>query len=121
MPREGTHELVGPHGRDLELNLKTELEMPALARLVGQVADRSGSHVDPQRPAGLSKREVEVLILVAGGRSNPEIAEELFISRHTVVRHVTNIYAKTGCSSRAEAANYATRFRLLGGIGGRSD
>lgn len=57
----------------------------------------------------LSSREVEVLRLLAAGRSNAQIAEELVISLNTVNRHVSNIYAKTGAANRAEAASYATR------------
>ena len=47
--------------------------------------------------------------LVAEGKSNQDIAEQLFISPHTVVRHVSNILAKTSSANRAEAASYATR------------
>lgn len=63
-------------------------------------------------PAGLSAREVEVLRLVAAGKSNPQIADELVISINTVQRHVSNILAKTGLANRAEAASYATRHGL---------
>jgi pimeloyl-ACP methyl ester carboxylesterase/DNA-binding CsgD family transcriptional regulator len=59
--------------------------------------------------AGLSAREVEVLRLLAAGRSNAQIAEELVISQNTVIRHVSNIFAKVGAANRAEAAAYATR------------
>ena len=60
-------------------------------------------------PDGLSDREVEVLQLVASGMSNQAIADELIISRYTVVRHVSNIFQKTGSSSRSEAVIYAVR------------
>ena len=59
--------------------------------------------------AGLSKREVEVLQLLAGGLSDREIADTLFISRHTVMRHVSNILRKLDVSSRAAAATWAVR------------
>ncbi|HEY4685682.1 MAG TPA: response regulator transcription factor, partial [Dehalococcoidia bacterium] len=58
-------------------------------------------------PGTLSPREVEVLRLVAAGRSNPQIAGELVISINTVQRHVSNILAKTGLANRTEAAVYA--------------
>jgi ATP/maltotriose-dependent transcriptional regulator MalT len=58
-------------------------------------------------PDGLSEREAEVLALMATGRSNPEIAAELFISVNTVYRHVSHIFVKTGTSNRVEAATYA--------------
>jgi DNA-binding NarL/FixJ family response regulator len=64
-------------------------------------------------PDGLSTREVEVLRLIAAGKSNPQIAEELVISLNTVQRHVSNILAKTGLSNRTEAASYATRNGLV--------
>jgi pimeloyl-ACP methyl ester carboxylesterase/DNA-binding CsgD family transcriptional regulator len=63
--------------------------------------------------AGLTRREVEVLRLVAAGRSNRQIAQELVISVNTVDRHVSNILAKTGAANRAEAATYAIRHGLL--------
>ena len=62
---------------------------------------------------GLTKREREVLRLVALGRKNPEIAAELFISVNTVTRHVTNIFVKTSTKNRVEAAVYAARMRLV--------
>ncbi|MFQ6028889.1 MAG: response regulator transcription factor, partial [Dehalococcoidia bacterium] len=60
-------------------------------------------------PDGLTQREVEVLRLIALGRSNNDIAEELFISLRTVANHVTSILTKIGASNRTEAAIYATR------------
>jgi ATP/maltotriose-dependent transcriptional regulator MalT len=58
---------------------------------------------------GLSRREVEVLHLVAQGLSNAEIAERLFLSEHTVKRHVANILSKLKLPSRAAAAAHAAR------------
>ena len=58
-------------------------------------------------PAGLTAREVEVLRLVAAGRSNRQIAEELIISEHTVARHLQNMFTKLGVSSRAAATAFA--------------
>jgi DNA-binding NarL/FixJ family response regulator len=52
---------------------------------------------------GLSARESEVMDLIAGGRSNPEIARELFLSEKTVKNHVNRIYSKLGVGSRATA------------------
>jgi DNA-binding CsgD family transcriptional regulator len=64
-------------------------------------------------PDGLSEREVEVLRLVASGRSNPQIAGVLVISRATVARHVSNILTKTGLSNRTELAAYALANGLI--------
>jgi DNA-binding CsgD family transcriptional regulator len=55
-----------------------------------------------------------VLRLIAAGRSNRAIAQALFISPNTVLRHVSHIFAKTGAANRAEAAAYATRQGLTG-------
>jgi pimeloyl-ACP methyl ester carboxylesterase/DNA-binding CsgD family transcriptional regulator len=65
------------------------------------------------RPPTLTDREREVLRLVAEGLRNRDIADELVISRATVGRHVANIYAKLGVSSRAAATTYALRSGLV--------
>ena len=70
----------------------------------------------PAYPDGLSGREVEVLSLIASGKSNREISEVLFISQNTVARHVSNIFSKTGSSNRADAAVYANRNGFNGDI-----
>jgi DNA-binding NarL/FixJ family response regulator len=62
---------------------------------------------------GLSPREIEVLRLLAAGKSNAQIAEELVISQNTVIRHVSNIFAKIGATNRTEAAGYATRHGIV--------
>ena len=69
--------------------------------------------VVPEYPDRLSHREVEVLRLIAVGRSNREIAGELFISDRTVAQHVTSILNKTNSANRAEAATYASRHELV--------
>jgi DNA-binding NarL/FixJ family response regulator len=56
---------------------------------------------------GLTARELEVLRLVATGRTNRTIAGDLFLSEKTVARHVSNIFGKLGVSSRAAATAYA--------------
>ncbi|GAB1824550.1 response regulator [Herbidospora sp. RD11066] len=58
-------------------------------------------------PDGLTAREVEVLRLIAGGRSNAEIGAALFIAETTVKTHVNNAFAKIGVRNRTEAAGYA--------------
>jgi DNA-binding NarL/FixJ family response regulator len=63
---------------------------------------------------GLTRRELEVLGLVAEGLTDPQIAERLVISEHTVHRHVSNILAKLSCSSRAAAVKRATAAGALG-------
>jgi DNA-binding NarL/FixJ family response regulator len=63
-------------------------------------------------PANLTARELEVLRLLVEGRSNREIAEQLFISNKTASVHVTNLLAKLGVHSRLEAAAMARRLGL---------
>lgn len=64
-------------------------------------------------PAGLTPREVEVLRLVATGRTNPQIAAGLVLSEKTVARHLSNIFAKLGVGSRTAAAAYAYEHGLM--------
>lgn len=64
-------------------------------------------HQDDGFPDGITGREVEVLQLVAAGRSNKEIAATLFLSERTVARHLSNIFTKIGVSSRSAATAYA--------------
>jgi DNA-binding CsgD family transcriptional regulator len=66
-----------------------------------------------EAPCGLSPREVEVLRLVAAGRSNTEIAAELFLSEKTVARHLSNIFTKLDVSSRTAAAAFAYKHKLV--------
>jgi DNA-binding NarL/FixJ family response regulator len=63
--------------------------------------------------AGLTAREVEVLILLARGMSNRQIAERLVITPKTAGNHVEHIYIKIGASSRAGAAMFAVQHGLL--------
>jgi DNA-binding CsgD family transcriptional regulator len=65
------------------------------------------------RPGGLTEREIEVLRLVAAGRSNPDIAHALVLSPKTVERHLSNIFTKLDVPSRTAAAAYAHEHGLL--------
>jgi DNA-binding CsgD family transcriptional regulator len=71
--------------------------------------------VEEKRPGGLSRRELEVLRLLAGGRSSAEIATELFISTRTAEHHIQNIYTKTGVSNRASATRWAVIHHVVTG------
>jgi DNA-binding CsgD family transcriptional regulator len=72
-------------------------------------------HLDVHRPVPgrLTKREVEVLALVAAGKTNHEIATALVVSDHTIRRHLQNIFTKLGVSSRAAATAFAFQHDLL--------
>jgi DNA-binding CsgD family transcriptional regulator len=91
-----------------------ELGIHGLDERDGALLEELAAPAAPAWPAGLTGREVEVLRLIAAGCSNRAIAEALFISPNTVLRHVSNIFAKTGVANRAEAAAYATRHGLAG-------
>jgi DNA-binding NarL/FixJ family response regulator len=67
----------------------------------------------PTYPDGLTVREVEVLRLVAQGLTDPQVAEQLVISPHTVNSHLKAIYGKLGVSSRSAATRYAIDHHLL--------
>ena len=63
-------------------------------------------------PDGLTKREAEILSLLAQGLSNPEIAEQLFLSGHTIKTHINRIFTKTNSRDRMAAARYARDHNL---------
>jgi LuxR family maltose regulon positive regulatory protein len=85
------------------------------ARLHERGADQLASHSSLQQPLldSLSKRELEVLRLLAVGTSNQEIAEILVITLDTVKRHVSNILSKLGVSNRTQAVSRASELGLL--------
>jgi DNA-binding NarL/FixJ family response regulator len=91
--------------REIFARLGAGPDLAELDRLAGPGADRAVS--------GLTAREVEVLGLVATGRSNREIAAVLVVSEHTVRRHLQNIFGKLGVTSRAAATAYAYRHNLV--------
>jgi ATP/maltotriose-dependent transcriptional regulator MalT len=88
----------------------------ALARRARLTLDDDAAPApEPQdtAPFGLTDRELEVLALIAAGRSNGEIATSLFISRKTASVHVSNILGKLGVAGRVEAAGVAHRLGLV--------
>jgi DNA-binding CsgD family transcriptional regulator len=101
--------------------LAGQLDARPLATEIAALARHARLDLGGGRPAsgpgldrlGLTAREFEVLRLVAAGRSNAEIAAELFIAAKTASVHVSNILAKLGVSSRGEAAATAHRLRLF--------
>ncbi len=113
--------LVGQACRELGDADSAEIEFEA----VGQVFQKLGAAPDAERlrqlidspersyPSGLTAREVQILSLVATGRTNREIASTLMISEHTVARHLQNIFSKLGVSSRTAAAAFALDQSLI--------
>ena len=85
---------------------QVQLSPQVAARLMQDV------HV-PESPESLTKRETEVLRLLAQGKANKEIAAALVIGEKTVKTHVSNILSKLGVSSRTQAALYAVRLGLV--------
>jgi DNA-binding NarL/FixJ family response regulator len=63
-------------------------------------------------PDGLTRREAEILSMMARGMTNPNIAAELYLSNHTIKSHINRIFAKTGSADRAAAVRYAVDQRL---------
>jgi DNA-binding CsgD family transcriptional regulator len=112
---------VGLACRALGDDDSAQLELSEARRVFGDLGaasdlarvDRLLGSAGDSRPGGLSPREIEVLRLVAAGRSNREIAAELVISERTVDRHVSNIFTKLGVSSRSAATAYAYAHKLV--------
>jgi DNA-binding CsgD family transcriptional regulator len=75
--------------------------------------ERAAGRPARQPPGSLSEREAQVLRLLAAGKTNRAIAEELFISEKTVARHVSNIFDKLGVSSRAGATAWAFQHHVV--------
>jgi HD-GYP domain-containing protein (c-di-GMP phosphodiesterase class II) len=86
---------------------------PALTEAVVEAAGLTPERRPAARPAGLTEREIEVLRLLARGRSNRQVANALGISAKTVGAHVEHIYAKAGVGTRAGAALFAMEHGLL--------
>ncbi|MEU0563961.1 response regulator transcription factor [Nonomuraea sp. NPDC005983] len=86
-----------------------------LTRLIGRFVRVSGPKrgSGPSELAGLTEREREVLVLIARGRSNPEIADALDVSPSTVKNHVTSLFAKLGVRDRAQAVIVAYEAALI--------
>jgi DNA-binding NarL/FixJ family response regulator len=77
-------------------------------RLLERLAETEpGPPAPPEPPDGLTARETEVLLLIAEGISNPEIARRLHVSTATVKTHINNLFTKTGLKDRAQAVRYA--------------
>ncbi len=91
---------------------------PSVQRRLLEALDRTPPAPEPAAapdaaaPDGLTPRETDVLRLVAAGRSNDEIADDLYVSRATVKTHLNHLLAKTGSRDRAQLVRYAYRTGL---------
>jgi non-specific serine/threonine protein kinase len=104
---EATFSALSSEGRAMTLKeIIAFARPPTQARTIGATGDHE------HQPEELTEREMEVLRLIAAGKSNHEIGRELVLSRRTVERHISNIYLKIGASgkvARATATAYALR------------
>ena len=92
----------------------SDFGVPALLRQASEAAAKESAASDHETyPDELTEREVEVLLLVAKGRSNRDISDELFITVNTVANHVKKILSKTHSANRTEAAAYAKEKGLV--------
>ena len=111
-----THELIARACSALGDDDSAALELEAARELyehLGAAPDAARVSAPADGSHGLSERELEVLRLVASGKSNREIAAALVLSEHTVARHLQNIYAKLRVPSRAAATAFAFEHELV--------
>jgi DNA-binding NarL/FixJ family response regulator len=109
----GAHAYIVKSARREELLGAVRAVHRAEDRVVLSVSRNTADRLEGTQKETLSNRELEVLLLTARGMSNAQIAFDLHISEGTVKRHLTNIYAKLGVSSRADAAKQALTSGLI--------
>ena len=105
LSKETDSDALAVHVRDVAAG-KTVLDARSAAAVAARLRD-------PEPIDALSARELEVLRLVAAGKSNPEIGKELFVAASTVKTHLDRVYAKLGVSDRAAAVARAKDHKLL--------
>jgi DNA-binding NarL/FixJ family response regulator len=101
-----------PEAREAAWTAGRQLPLEEATALTAVVAPAAPVPSPIGAVAVLSAREAEVLRLIAAGKRNPEIAAEIVLSVHTVIRHANHIFAKLGVQNRVEAATYAQRHGL---------
>lgn len=112
--------LIGAACRDIGDDVAAEMEFDAARQVFERLGaapdlarlDAASSYGDVPDARGLTRRETEVLLMIAAGETNKAIASALVISEHTVARHVQNMLHKLGYSSRASLAAFAVERRL---------
>jgi LuxR family maltose regulon positive regulatory protein len=86
---------------------------PAYVKSILEAFPEDGWPSQEELVEPLSKRELEILQLIAEGLSNQEIADRLVVTLHTIKKHSSNIYSKLGVSSRTQAVAQARQLKLL--------
>jgi DNA-binding NarL/FixJ family response regulator len=110
--------LLGRALRALGDNESAITELTVARRTLAELGARPAEHeaatlIRPTLPRGLTEREVEVLRLVATGKTNPEIAALLVLSEKTIGRHLSNIFTKIDVTTRTAAAAFAYEHQLV--------
>ena len=120
LDRQRLRAAMGAEAFDAEYTAGRTLDPAQVLDACGRRAQRPAARTAEPGAAGsgkaatmLTPREQEVLTLVAQGLSNPDIAQRLFLSEHTVHRHLANILRKLNLSSRAAAAAWGVRSGLV--------
>jgi ATP/maltotriose-dependent transcriptional regulator MalT len=107
--REGAVELA----REARTFCEPLEAQPTLDRIDALTANLSSTHRSPEAPAGLTRREFDVLQLVAKGLTDVEIGDQLFISSRTVSQHLRSVYGKLDVRSRTEATRFSYEHGIL--------
>lgn len=123
---DDAYELQASRGEELSRSLAIEAALTTADAIIHRLSDNE-QQAEPEPTAAmpvsvapataalvpLSPRETEVLVLLASGRSNQQIADELHLSIATIERHLVNVYRKIKVRRRAEATSYAIGHRLV--------
>jgi ATP/maltotriose-dependent transcriptional regulator MalT len=105
----GAFATIWEHGTSLDLEL-THQQLLAELESVQTIPD-TGAH--QAIPDSLSPRELEVLVLIAEGLTNQELADQLYIGISTVKKHINHIFSKLDVKHRAEAVAHARELKIL--------
>ena len=99
-------------GLEQAIDFALSKEEPSITT-VSSTHEQPSSSSLPEHPAGLTSREVEVLVLVATGMTNAQVAQRLFLSPRTVQRHLNSVFHKLGVGSRTAATRFALEHNLV--------